>query len=222
MDDMERSDVLRIAQSHPVITVADGQSVIAAGDRAAALFVLAQGSLEIRAGDRLITIIGEPGSIVGEIGLLLDTPASADVIAKGETTVHRIEGAADLFVEHPGFGQHLAVVLARRLRQVTTFLGDIEEQFADRRDTLGLVPAVLSDSSAGRPETSTPGPSGSSTAPTDGSERDRSSVERTPPLDRAVAGVEDEVGRHRADVVAGVEDECVADAVVPRTLGTER
>ena len=145
MDDMERSDVLRIAQSHPVITVADGQSVIAAGDRAAALFVLAQGSLEIRAGDRLITIIGEPGSIVGEIGLLLDTPASADVIAKGETTVHRIEGAADLFVEHPGFGQHLAVVLARRLRQVTTFLGDIEEQFADRRDTLGLVPAVLSE-----------------------------------------------------------------------------
>jgi CRP-like cAMP-binding protein len=87
----------------------------------------------------------EPGSLVGEIGLLLGTPANADVVAAGDTVVHRIDDAADLFIAHPEFGRHLAVVLARRLRQVTTFLGDIEQQFAGRSGMLGLVPTVLTE-----------------------------------------------------------------------------
>jgi len=140
---MEQTDVLELATLHPVIVVPDGATVIADGDTDPALFVLASGSLEVRAGGRVIALVTEPGSVVGKIGLLLGTPASADVVAVGETTVHRIDDAASLFVDHPEFGRHLAVVLARRLRRVTTFLGDLDRQFAGRRDTLGLVPEVL-------------------------------------------------------------------------------
>lgn len=142
---MENADVLRLAQTHPAVAASDGDLLIAAGDPDAALYVLASGALAVLAGGRVIARLTEPGSVVGEIGLLLDTPASADVAAVGDTVAHRIDDAAALFAEHPGFGQHLAVVLARRLRQATTFLGDMERQFADRRDTLGLVPTVLSE-----------------------------------------------------------------------------
>lgn len=142
---MDQLDVLRIAGTHPAVDVEDGHTVIADGDADAALFVLESGTLAIRSGSREVARVTEPGSVVGEIGLLLGTAASADVVAVGDTVVRRIDDAASLFVEHPGFGQHLAVVLAQRLRQVTTFLGDIDRQFADRRDTLGLVPQVLTE-----------------------------------------------------------------------------
>lgn len=140
---MEPSDVLRLADTYPAVDVSDGDAVIADGDTDAALFVLVSGTLAIATGGREIARITEPGSVVGEIGLLLGTPASADVIAVGDAVLRRIDDAAPLFSDHPDFARYLAVVLATRLRQVTTFLGDIERQFADRRDSLGLVPQVL-------------------------------------------------------------------------------
>ena len=142
--------MLSLVRTNPSIEMADGDVVITEGDPDSALYVLASGALTIRAGGKVVADITEPGSVVGEIGLLLGTPASADVVAVGHTVVHRIDDAAGLFTDHPGFGQHLAIVLARRLRHVTTFLGDIERQFADRRDTLGLVPSVLSDLLGGK------------------------------------------------------------------------
>jgi CRP-like cAMP-binding protein len=141
---MDHADVLRLAREHPALSVPDGDTVIVEGDAVAVLYVLASGALEVRVGDRVIASFAEPGSVVGEIGLLLGTPASADVIAVGDTVVHRVDDATALFTDHPDFGRHLAVELARRLRHVTTFLGDIERQFADRKGTLGLVPDVLS------------------------------------------------------------------------------
>lgn len=140
---MDQSAVLRVARTHPAVTHSDGDLVITDGGVEAALFVLESGALSVVSGTSEVARITEPGSVVGEIGLLLGTPASANVIAVGDTVVRRIDDALSLFAEHPGFGQHLAVVLAQRLRHVTTFLGDINRQFADRRDTLGLVPQVL-------------------------------------------------------------------------------
>ena len=51
----------------------------------------------------------------------------------------------EFFERYPGFGRYLATLLARRLWQVTTYLGDLQAQFADRPDILGLVPTVLED-----------------------------------------------------------------------------
>lgn len=141
---MDQSDVLAVASRHPAVAFANGDTVIIDGERSTSLLVLASGELAVRAGGREIARITEPGSVVGEIGLLLGTPAGADVVSVGDTVVHRIDDATALFAEYPGFGQHLAVVLAARLRRVTTFLSDIDHQFADRTTTLGLVPEVLS------------------------------------------------------------------------------
>jgi CRP/FNR family transcriptional regulator, cyclic AMP receptor protein len=120
-----------------------GETIIRFGDTDAGLFVLVSGVLEVHREGALIATIDEPGGIVGELSLLLGTEASADVSARGATVVRQFLDPVGLFRDVPEFGSHLAVVLARRLHRVTTYLGDLQQQFADRPGTLGLVPAVL-------------------------------------------------------------------------------
>jgi CRP/FNR family transcriptional regulator, cyclic AMP receptor protein len=120
-----------------------GETIIGFGDSDTGLFVLVSGALEVRRDQALIATIDEPGGIVGELSLLLGAPASADVVARGPAVVRQFVDPVGLFRDVPEFGSHLAVLLARRLHRVTTYLGDLQQQFADRPGTLGLVPTVL-------------------------------------------------------------------------------
>lgn len=150
-------DIVEVTAGEPEMTVADGDHVLRAGDRSGALFVLLRGALRVERDGRLVAQLVEPGAIVGEMGLLLDTTASADVIAVGETVVRRLDDAERCFGEHPGFGRHLATVLARRLAQVSSYLADLERQYADRSDSLGVVPDVLAELLGGHGEPIEPG-----------------------------------------------------------------
>jgi CRP/FNR family transcriptional regulator, cyclic AMP receptor protein len=140
---MASFDVLRLTEAAPERRVDAGETIIGFGDADPALFVLVSGQLEVRRDGATLAHLSEPGAIVGELSLLLGTPASADVVAVESSVVRRVDDAAQLFREVPEFGQHLAITLAGRLHRVTTFLGDLQEQFADRPGTLGLVPTVL-------------------------------------------------------------------------------
>lgn len=142
---MDASVLLQLVADRPITEFADGVSLIEAGRPDPPLFVLASGSLEVRNRQLALATLDEPGAIVGEIGLLLGTPATADVVAVGAVRVHRIDDAESLFSDHPAFALHLATLLARRLSTVTGFLADLSRQFADQPGTLGLVPTVLRD-----------------------------------------------------------------------------
>jgi CRP/FNR family cyclic AMP-dependent transcriptional regulator len=137
------ADILELVAESPVVTLGDGESVLVEGERSAALYVLVSGELEVQLRGRAIVRIAEPGAIVGEIGLLLDQPATADVVAVGQVDVHRIDGSEELFVRYPEFMGFLATMLAQRLSQVSRYLSDLQEQFAGSSATLGLVPTVL-------------------------------------------------------------------------------
>jgi CRP/FNR family transcriptional regulator, cyclic AMP receptor protein len=140
---MASFDVLRLTEAAPERQVDAGETIIGFGDSEPALFVLVSGELEVRRDGATLARLAEPGAIVGELSLLLGTPASADVVAIEPSVVRRVDDAEQLFRDVPEFGQHLAITLAGRLHRVTTFLGDLQEQFADRPGTLGLVPTVL-------------------------------------------------------------------------------
>lgn len=140
---MDSADILRLTESARREHFDDGAFVLTDGVRSSSLFVLDQGTVEVQRGGRAVVRMDEPGSVVGELGLLLDAPASADVVAVGPVTVRRIDDAATFFVESPEFARHLATTLAKRLWQVSTYLSDLQEQFADQGTTLGLVPTVL-------------------------------------------------------------------------------
>jgi CRP/FNR family cyclic AMP-dependent transcriptional regulator len=142
---LSTADILQMTADLPDEVIADGSALLVDGVRSQALFVLIEGELEVSRRGRAVVRMSEPGSVVGELGLLLDSPASADVIAVGTVRVRRVDDAADLFATSPEFARYLATVLARRLWQVSTYLSDLQEQFAGRGEVLGLVPRVLGE-----------------------------------------------------------------------------
>lgn len=142
MDDLDIFDLL--GDGSPV-SFDDGQRILTEGEVSTSLFVLVSGSLLVERHGVGVAEIGEPGAIVGEVGLLLDQPAGADVVAVGPTVVRRIDGLDGLLDHSPELMAHLARTLARRLFRVTTYLTDLQAQFAGSATTLGLVPTVLQE-----------------------------------------------------------------------------
>ena len=140
---MSADHLLALTEGEPERRLAAGEHLIGFGEAEPALYLLCEGGLEVRRDDHMLAVLREPGSVVGELSLLLGTPASADVVATAPSVVRRVDDADRLFREVPEFGQHLAVTLARRLHRVTSLLGDLHRQFADRPGTLGLVPGVV-------------------------------------------------------------------------------
>lgn len=140
---MDAADILRLTETFHRVHVADAELVLTEGVRSDALFVLETGVLEVQRRGNAVVRIDEPGSVVGELGLLLRSPATADVAAVGDAVLRRIDDAAAFFAGSPEFARFLATTLARRLWQITTYLSDLQEQYADRGGTLGLVPTVL-------------------------------------------------------------------------------
>lgn len=140
---MNLADILDMVADSPKVSVADGEAIVTDGEESPPLCVLVSGELEVQRRGNAIIRIGEPGAIVGELGMLLEQPASADVVAVGDVVIHRIADGEQLLRDHPEFMGFLARMLARRLWQVSTYLSDIQEQFAGSSTTMGLVPTVL-------------------------------------------------------------------------------
>jgi len=127
----------------PLEIVPDGAILLAEGDRTGRVFALAEGELEVLRGDTQVAVLTEPGSIVGEMSVLLDAPHSATVRALGDAKVHRVNDGEAFFAEHPELGWLLARLLARRLNAGTTYLADLKRQFAGSGNHLEMVDEVL-------------------------------------------------------------------------------
>lgn len=156
-DEADVIDIIEMTSAVPDVEIDDGTKVIVEGERTGALFVLVDGAFEVQRGGRPVVRMSEPGTIVGELGLLLDTVASADVVAVGDCVARRLDDAERTFAENPEFARHLATLLAHRLWQISTYLSDVQAQYADRSDTLGLMPAVLQELLGGRRPIAEPG-----------------------------------------------------------------
>jgi CRP-like cAMP-binding protein len=154
---VDTPEIMRLTAVVPDTYVAGGTVLLREGERSGALFVLVSGVLEVRRRGIAVVDISDPGAIVGELGLLLDSPASADVVAVGDAVVRRVDDAEQWLVRAPELGRHLATLLARRLWQISNYLTDLQEQFADRGEVLGLMPAVLRELIGRQPPLFEPG-----------------------------------------------------------------
>lgn len=134
-------DVLALTEGMPQRTVAEGEAVL--GDRRGEVVVLVDGRLRVDLGDQELARIDAPGSFVGEIGALLGTARSAEVVALEPSTVRTIGDPETFFTEHPELALELARQLAGRLHRLLAYLGDVRAQYADRDDHLGMLDSVL-------------------------------------------------------------------------------
>ena len=142
---MNAADMLQMVAAIPDTTLVDGEVLIHDGERSPGLFVVVDGVLRVERNGYRLNTLDTPGDVVGEMALLLGSPASATVLAEGDAVVRRVDDIEQLFTEQPQFVRYVAEILARRLHRISSLLDDLREQLAGRPGTLGLVPGVIGD-----------------------------------------------------------------------------
>jgi len=120
-----------------------GTVLLSEGETSGRLYVLAEGSVEVLRGDTTVAVIGEPGSVFGEMSVLLDRPHTATVRAVSPVSAFVFENAETLLKSNPEIAYFVGKLLAARLNAATTYLVDIKRQYEGQGNHLGMVSEVL-------------------------------------------------------------------------------
>jgi CRP-like cAMP-binding protein len=120
-----------------------GTEVLHEGGRTGHLYVLIEGRLEVVKGDTIVATITEPGAVLGEMSVLLDTPHTATVRAAQDSVIYEIDDAASFLRQQPAVSLMIARMLAQRLNVANTYLADLKRQYAGQGNHLAMVGDLL-------------------------------------------------------------------------------
>ena len=123
--------------------VAAGTEVLHEGGRTGHLYVLIEGRLEVVKGDTVVASIVEPGAVLGEMSVLLDTLHTATVRAAADSAIYEIDDAASFLRQQPFVALIIARMLAQRLNVANTYLADLMRQYAGHGNHLAMVGDLL-------------------------------------------------------------------------------
>jgi CRP/FNR family transcriptional regulator, cyclic AMP receptor protein len=137
------ADILDHCQGREAKRFKPGDVLIKEGGQDGRLYVLIDGQVEVLRKDTQVSYIDEPGSIFGEMSVLLDMPYSATVKALSDTRAYVIDDAIKFLMSDPAIAIEVASLLARRLYYTTSYLVDLQQQHAGKREDLDLVDRIL-------------------------------------------------------------------------------
>jgi CRP-like cAMP-binding protein len=137
------ADILDYCAGREARSFKPGSILIEEGGRDGKLFVLIEGQVEVLRKETQVSYIDEPGSIFGEMSVLLDMPYSATVKALSTVSAYVIDDAIKFFESQPEIAIYVASLLARRLYYTTSYLVDLQQQAAGKREDLDLVDRIL-------------------------------------------------------------------------------
>lgn len=98
------------------------------------LRILKRGVVEIAKRGTIVNRLSSPGSVLGEIAILLDQSFGATVTTLEDTEVYVIEEGDRFLQENPDFMALVAKLIAKRLRNLTDELVEIREQVEAQRE----------------------------------------------------------------------------------------
>lgn len=136
-------DILDYCQGREAKSFKPGDVLIREGGQDGKLYVLIEGQIEVLRKDTQVSYIDEPGSIFGEMSVLLDMPYSATVRSLSDSRVYVIDDAIKFLMSDPAVAIEVASLLARRLYYTTSYLVDLQQQAAGKREDLDLVDRIL-------------------------------------------------------------------------------
>ena len=136
-------DILEYCKGRKAETFKSGAVLINEGGEERKLFVLIEGQVEVLRKDTQVSYIEEPGSLFGEMSVLLDMPYSATVKALSTVKAYVIDDPIGFLGSQAEIALELAALLARRLYYTTSYLVDLQQQAAGRREDLDLVDQIL-------------------------------------------------------------------------------
>jgi CRP/FNR family transcriptional regulator, cyclic AMP receptor protein len=126
--------ILEAAAALPVTVLGPRGVLVAEGARTGKLYILKSGDLEVVRDGSVVASFGEPGSVVGEMSVLLELPHSATVRSRMGAEVHVIDDPAAFLDANPAIARQIAETLALRLHKTTALLIDLRQQMKERQD----------------------------------------------------------------------------------------
>jgi len=137
------ASILDYCKGLPSITFDEGDILLQEGDRSDKLYILIDGECEVLKDNFQINKVSEPGSILGEMSILLNIPHMATVKSIRETQLYVVDDALDFLKSNTEITFHLAKMLAQRLNGVTSYIMDIKKQFEGKDDHFSMIDEVL-------------------------------------------------------------------------------
>lgn len=137
------SEILDLIQELPEKEFLEGADIIVEGQSGGVLAVLKEGSVQVLKENVEIARVRSPGSILGEMSILLNQPHMATVRALEPTTLYIIDDPGTFIEAHPQINVAISRLLATRLNLMTNYLVDLKQQFEGEESHLGIIDEVL-------------------------------------------------------------------------------
>jgi CRP-like cAMP-binding protein len=120
---MESSVLSLVQHMQSLETFAPGEAIFIEGEPGYTMYVVLEGYVEIRVGEKMLEVAG-PGSVIGEMALINQTTRSASAIAKDECTLVSVDDLQfmSLVLRRPQFALSVMEVMAKRLRHMDTIV----------------------------------------------------------------------------------------------------
>ena len=134
--------LLELAASHPTRSYAAGEILIGQGYEGGDLFILESGQLTVERDGVRIATIATPGSLIGEMSVVLGTRSSATVQAEKPTTVRVIRDARQYLQTDPALTFRVAWLMANRLDATSAYLVQLTKDHAGKPEG-GLLGRIL-------------------------------------------------------------------------------
>jgi CRP/FNR family cyclic AMP-dependent transcriptional regulator len=118
---MNPADLFR--QETDMVQLAPGDFLFREGETGDRMYVLLEGEIDIFLGDFVLETAG-PGSLLGEMALIEDTPRTANAVAKTSVKLAQIDRRRFHFLvqQTPHFATHVMKTLADRLRHMNAVM----------------------------------------------------------------------------------------------------
>jgi CRP/FNR family cyclic AMP-dependent transcriptional regulator len=114
---MNPADLFR--HEKQTLNLAPGDCLFHAGDTGREMYVVLEGTLEVRVGDKVVEAAG-PGAMLGEMALIDESTRTASVVATAPSRLVQINLHRFHFLvqQNPFFASHVMKVMVERLRQM--------------------------------------------------------------------------------------------------------
>ena len=111
----------------PLVKCDSGESVLTAGSKTGRLVVLKSGAVEVVKDGVQIAKVSTPGSVFGELAVLLGQPHTASVRTLEQSEFH-VADAPTLLSSEPTVALYVAATLAQRLNSANQTLVEVKRQ----------------------------------------------------------------------------------------------
>jgi CRP/FNR family transcriptional regulator, cyclic AMP receptor protein len=135
--------IIELTAAEPISALAPGDVLLAEGATGGMLYVLLSGELTVERDGVKLASLTQPGTLIGEMSVLLGTPSTATVRARRESHVRTIADAANVLNTDAKLASRVAAELAARLNSTSALLVELSRKDEGKAHDQGLLARII-------------------------------------------------------------------------------